>query len=82
MTTIPLELKLPDEKIKALIDIAHARQVKVDEVLATVITEWLEQEIKRQRAWKILRDFSGSAASGEPNNTIAREHDKYLYDKP
>jgi hypothetical protein len=82
MTTIPLELKLPDEKIKALTDIAHARQVKVDEILATVITEWLEQEIKRQHAWKTLHEFSGNYASNEPNNTIARDHDKYLYGKP
>ena len=82
MTTLYAELKLPNEKIDLLNELAGARHLEIDQMLVVAIIEWLEQESRRQHGWTVLREFAGSFSSGEPNNTIARDHDKYLYGKP
>ncbi len=81
MTTLHAELKLPNEKIDLLNELARARHLEMDDMLALAIIEWLEQEAKRQHGWQTLREFAGSYSSSETNNSIARDHDKYLYGK-
>ena len=81
VTALPI-VKLATDKVVSLNELARVRQVDVAELLATAITEWLEKELKRQRAWQTLRNLSQGIEGGKPNNTVAREHDQYLYSKP
>jgi len=77
-----IQLELPKEQVDRIDAIARARKQDINEMLADAITAWLEAEAKRQHGWQTLREFAGSFASGQPNNDFARNHDKYLYDKP
>lgn len=77
-----IQLELPQEQVDRLHEIAHARKRDVNEVLAHVITDWLEAEAKRQRGWEVLRELSQGLGESEPPHDAARNHDKYLYGKP
>jgi hypothetical protein len=81
MVAIPLELRLSEDKLNLLSDIARARQTEIKEVLEAVVLEWLEKEIRLQRARERFRQFSQGIAQGQPPHLSAREHDTHLYHK-
>ena len=81
VTALPV-VKLAADKVDLLNALARARQIDVAELLAAAITEWLEKQLTRQRAWQTLQNLSQGIEGGEPDNTVAREHDQYLYSKP
>ena len=83
MTSIPLELKLPEEKYALLVEVARALRRDLPEVVEEALMEWLEREERLARGRKVMRELGrGLDRSGLPDNGIAREHDNYLYDKP
>lgn len=81
MTAIPLELKLPDDKLKLLTEVAESRQSEIKAVLESIILEWLEQETKLRRARQTLTQFSQGIGQSQPPHNTARNHDAELYNK-
>ncbi len=81
MATIPLELKLPEEKLDLLKEVAHARQIEIGAVLEVIILEWVEREIKLRRARQTFKQFSKGIGQSQPPHNTARQHDAHLYGK-
>ncbi|MBI4675458.1 MAG: hypothetical protein HY741_27755 [Chloroflexi bacterium] len=81
MVAIPLELKLPEDKLALLSQAAQARHLQVPQMLEEIVTAWLERELKLQRARQTLREFSRGVANGAAPHDAARNHDAYLYQK-
>lgn len=81
MTAIPLELKLPDDKMKLLTEVAQSRQADIEAVLESIIVEWLEREAKLRRARQTLAKFSQGLGHSQPPHNTARQHDTHLYGK-
>jgi hypothetical protein len=82
MVAIPIELKLSEEKLALLKRVAQSRQIQIPQVLEEIVLEWLERELKLQRARETLKQFSRGIGSGDAPHDAARHHDKYLYQKP
>ncbi len=81
MTAVPFELKLPDDKMKLLAEVALSRRADMGDVLQMIVVEWLEREAKLRRARKTLAQFSKGIGSSQPPHDTARQHDAYLYGK-
>ena len=81
MTVVPLTLKLSDDKLQLLADVARARQSNIDSVLEAIVLEWLEREARLRRARQTLVQFSRGIGSSQPPHDAARRHDAYLYSK-
>ncbi len=81
MTTVPLKLRLSNDRMKLLAEVARARKSDIDEVLEAIVIEWLEREVKLRRARQVLAQFSMGIGKGQPPHDAARQHDRYLYDK-
>ncbi len=81
MTTVPLKLKLSDDKMKLLAEVAHTRKSEIGEVLEAIVIEWLDREAKLRRARQVLARFSMGIGKSQPPHDAARQHDRYLYDK-
>lgn len=81
MTAIPFELKLPDDKMKLLAEVALSRRADMGDVLQTIVVEWLEREAKLCRARKTLAQFSKGIGASQSPHDAARQHDAYLYGK-
>ena len=82
MVAISLELKLPEEKVKLLNELARARHTEINDVLTAIVSEWLEREAKLRRARQTLAQFSQGVGSSQLPSNAARQHDTYLYGKP
>ncbi len=81
MTAIPLELKLTEEKLNLLREVAHARQTEISQVLEAIVLEWLERELKLRRARQTLKQFSKGIGNSQSPHDAARQHDAHLYGK-
>ncbi|HLB46259.1 MAG TPA: hypothetical protein VJL59_04450 [Anaerolineales bacterium] len=81
MTVVPLTLKLSDDKLQLLADVARARQSNIDSVLEAIVLEWLEREARLRRARQTLVQFSLGIGNSQPPYDAARRHDAYLYGK-
>ncbi|MEK7784218.1 MAG: hypothetical protein AAB658_02175 [Chloroflexota bacterium] len=81
MTVVPLKLKLSDDKLQLLADVARARQSNIDSVLEAIVLEWLEREVRLRRARQTLVQFSQGIGNSQPPHDAARRHDAYLYGK-
>ena len=81
MTAVPFNLKLPDDKLKLLAEVAHARKSEIGEVLEAIVIEWLEREAKLRRARQTLAQFSKGIGQSQPPHNAARHHDQHLYGK-
>ena len=81
MTVVPLTLKLSDDKLQLLADVARARQSNIDSVLEAIVLEWLEREARLRRARQTLVQFSLGIGNSQPPHDAARRHDAYLYGK-
>ena len=79
MVSVPLELKLSEEKFDLLIEVARFRDVEIGVILETAILEWLSREIRLQRARQRLQRFAQGIGQSQPPHDGARQHDRYLY---
>ncbi len=76
--SISIELKLPDDMVKLLAEVARARHVEMSDVLQKIVIEWLERETKLRRARKTLAQFSKGIGSSQPPHNAAQQHDDYF----
>jgi len=79
-------VELPAEQYKTLVQIAHSRQMPVQEIAEGVLSAWLDAQRQREDARNLMRklgDGLGNSGSAEndANINIVRNHDRYLYAK-
>jgi Arc/MetJ-type ribon-helix-helix transcriptional regulator len=76
-----IELKFPPQQYEQLNAVAHARQVTVAEVVQAAVVEWLERQVRLERAQALMRELSQGLGKGTPPHDVARQHDDYLYSR-
>src|SRR5574341_1732454 len=81
METATLQINIPTEKYSQLAEIAALRQLVMADVLELAITEWLEREIRLQKARQVMRELGEGLDEGQAPHDAARNHDVYLYGK-
>jgi len=69
------------EKYSRLAELAAYRQLVMADILDLAITEWLEREIRLQKARQVMRELGEGLDEGQAPHDAARNHDVYLYGK-
>ena len=82
MTSIPLELKLPEDKYYRLAEVARSLRRNVPEIAEEVLLDWLEEEQNIEAGWRIMRKLGEGLGESQPPHDGADHHDAYLYGKP
>jgi len=81
MKTTIIELELPPEQYERLMDVAHMRQLPMEEVVQAALAEWLEEQARLEHARKLMRELSQGLGQGPAPHDVARHHDAYIYSR-
>ncbi len=81
METTTLQLEIPVSQYKLLEEIASQSRKLVNDVLTSVVSEWLEREARLLEGRKLMLKLGEGLAEGKPPHDAARNHDVYLYGK-
>ena len=79
MKTTIIELELPPEQYERLMDVAHMRQLPMEEVAQAALAEWLEEQARLEDARKLMHELGQGLGQGPAPHDVARQHDAYLY---
>ncbi len=79
MDTITVELELSSDQYGQLSAVAQARQRPEKEVATIALAEWLESQVKLERARNLMRELGKGLGKGDgKRRDVARNHDRYL----
>jgi hypothetical protein len=60
--------------------VAHTQRLAPVEAIEIALTEWLERQVRLDKARQAMRELSHGLGEGSSHD-IARNHDTYLYAK-
>jgi hypothetical protein len=72
-------LGLEPEQVEQLATVAQAQQRSVLEVVQAALAGWLAHETDIERARRLMRELGEGLGQGPPDQSVARDHDAYLY---
>jgi hypothetical protein len=81
MNAIAVELKLLPQQYEQLATVARARQLPVEEVAQAAVAEWLDRQVRLERARTLMRKLGQGLGEGRSSHDVARDHDMYLYSR-
>ncbi len=81
MNTMAIALRLSPPQYDQLVKAAKARRLSVDEMVQTALIEWLERQMRLERARLLMRELGQGLDAGPSPHDVARNHDAYLYSR-
>jgi len=79
METIVAQIELTPRQFEQAQQLAHKQRLSLAALLELAIGEWLNSQTRLERARLLMRELGQGLAEGEPDNTMAQDHDVYLY---
>ena len=79
METIAVQIELVPHQFDQVQQLAHSRRLSTAAILELAVEEWLTSQAKLERARLLMRKLGEGLGQGEPDNTVAQDHDAHLY---
>ncbi|MFZ1465836.1 MAG: hypothetical protein WAV60_17450 [Anaerolineae bacterium] len=76
-----VQLTLSPQQTELLSVVAHTQRLAPVEAIEIALTEWLERQVRLDKARQAMRELSHGLGDGSSHD-VARKHDTYLYGRP